>query len=93
MRDEAPNIKTEDVIMCCLERLLHNSEVYDRRVWNNSGIIISRGKAKKRRESLLRSHFVEIKSPGTEPKAFCFGEYVLWKVLIHEGDWFTVADL
>jgi hypothetical protein len=43
-RNEVPNLKTKDVMYAAWSGLLHTSGIHDKRVWSNSGIIISKGR-------------------------------------------------
>jgi hypothetical protein len=49
--DEAPNLKTEALIICCWVRLRHISGVNDESVWNKGGMMISKENSKKLKES------------------------------------------
>jgi hypothetical protein len=40
--DAPPNLKTEDVITCCLVRDVHTSRNGDKLVWSNGGMVINR---------------------------------------------------
>jgi hypothetical protein len=42
--DEVSNLKTKDMIMCCLFRAITHSDIF---VWSNGGMMISKGKSKK----------------------------------------------
>jgi hypothetical protein len=44
---KTPNLKTEDVILCCVVRVIAHFRWDDRWVWSNDGIIISRVNTKK----------------------------------------------
>jgi hypothetical protein len=69
VRDEVPNLETEDVV---LGQLLHTSESRDRWIWSNGRMMVSRVKPKKLRKNLLQWHFdlheSDMMSPGMEPK-------------------------
>jgi hypothetical protein len=48
-QDEAPNLKTKDMILWCLVRAITRLRDGDKRIWSNGGVIITTGKTKKKK--------------------------------------------
>jgi hypothetical protein len=55
VRDEAPVLKTADVIMHCLLRAIHILEGSDNSVWSNDGMMMKRGKLEDNRRNTSSS--------------------------------------
>jgi hypothetical protein len=72
VRDEASNLKTEDVIMCCLVRVSHTSEGGEKRAWSNGGIMTSTANPNKLGEDFVSCHsFITdliLSHPGLKPR-------------------------
>jgi hypothetical protein len=67
VRDEPPNLGTDDVIIPCLIRVEHNSGEDDRQVRSNGGLMIRLGKQKKLGEMPVPVSYLPL--CGIQPKA------------------------